>query len=250
MGGCLTRRLGANAASGGSGDPYIANVVLLLGCEGTNGSTTVPDESPAAHGNGTITGLNNDAKLSTSVSKFGSSSLRFDGTNDSVTWADSADWSFSNGAFTVEGWFYFDSAAIESNAALISHWQANISEREWALRYRGDLATNILQFDVSSDGTASNLSVTTSAWSPTASTWYHIAVDRSGDVFRIYVDGVMLGTATNSITMFGADTILRLATLTTDFFQGNMDEIRITKGVARYASDGGYTVPTTAFPRS
>jgi hypothetical protein len=29
-----------------------------------------------------------------------------------------------------------------------------------------------------------------------------------------------------------------------------MEELRITKGVARYASDSGYAVPTAAFPRS
>ena len=34
------------------------------------------------------------------------------------------------------------------------------------------------------------------------------------------------------------------------FFNGNMDEIRITKGLARYASDSGYTVATQSFPRS
>jgi hypothetical protein len=33
-------------------------------------------------------------------------------------------------------------------------------------------------------------------------------------------------------------------------FGGWIDELRITKGVARYASDGGFTVPTAAFPRS
>ncbi len=34
------------------------------------------------------------------------------------------------------------------------------------------------------------------------------------------------------------------------FLIGWLDELRITKGVARYASDGGFTVPTAAFPRS
>ena len=30
----------------------------------------------------------------------------------------------------------------------------------------------------------------------------------------------------------------------------NLDEVRITKGVARYASDSGFSVPSPAFPRS
>jgi hypothetical protein len=42
----------------------------------------------------------------------------------------------------------------------------------------------------------------------------------------------------------------RVPTFTTFDLNGWLDEIRITKGVARYASDSGYTVPTAAFPRS
>ncbi len=33
-------------------------------------------------------------------------------------------------------------------------------------------------------------------------------------------------------------------------FDGWIDELRITKGVARYASDSGFAVPTSAYPRS
>jgi len=37
---------------------------------------------------------------------------------------------------------------------------------------------------------------------------------------------------------------------TANDWQGRFDEIRVTKGIARYASDAGFTVPTAAYPTS
>jgi hypothetical protein len=37
---------------------------------------------------------------------------------------------------------------------------------------------------------------------------------------------------------------------TTTAINAWFDEVRITKGVARYASDGGFTVPSARYPRS
>ena len=58
------------------------------------------------------------------------------------------------------------------------------------------------------------------------------------------------GTPANS-AMFNFNTPLTIGgRATTQYLNGWIDEVRITKGVARYASDSGYTVPTAAFPRS
>ncbi|TIL80512.1 MAG: LamG domain-containing protein, partial [Mesorhizobium sp.] len=63
----------------------------------------------------------------------------------------------------------------------------------------------------------------------------------------------MKGSATpaNSNT-FNAATVLAIGSTSAGArsFNGWIDELRITKGVARYASDGGFTPPTAAFPRS
>jgi hypothetical protein len=234
-------------------DPYFSSTVLLLSCDGVAGSKTFTDESAKLRGNATAGG---DAQVTTGGPKFGSGSGRFDGNSDYLAYADSADFEFGSGDFTVETWALFDSTFIANNdQVLIGKWDTN-GQRDWMLRYDGAAATNALSFYISTAGTAT-VTLLTSAWTPTAAQWYHIAVDRSGSTWRLYVDGVMLVKATSSSTIFNSTAQLRCGIIynsssgaVSGDLRGNLDEIRITKGVARYASDAGYTVPISAYPRS
>lgn len=233
-------------------DPNWASVVFLCGFNSVDGNGDFTDESSAAHGANVITDI--QPSLDTTNLKFGAGSAQFNGTSNFATWSNSADWDFGSGQFTVEGWFRFDAAGIESHQDLLSNWTAGTSNRSWLLEYRGGDATNVLWFAYSTNGTGSTV-IATSAWTPTSGQWYHIAVDRDGsNKFRIYVDGVMLGSATASVTLFAATSVLRVGNSATSggslYFDGNMDEVRLTKGVGRYVSDGGFSVPTAAFPRS
>lgn len=223
--------------------------------DGTNGSQALfPEQSPATNGNISFVG---NAQLSTANPKFGTASLLLDGVGDSCRIVDDADWDFGSGAFTIDIWAYFsDATFISSNAqTLISRWQSSGNQRGWQLRTRGDLGTKTLEFNYTTDGTAGTSAIVSGTWTPTINTWYHIAVDRGGNVFRTYVDGVMLAKVTAAVTIFDASGTLRIGAVDSSgtdvlFLKGNLDDIRITKGVARYASDSGYTVPTAAFPHS
>lgn len=233
-------------------DPNFSSTVLLMGFNGSNGSTTFTDESFVARGNA---GGVNDAQITTSTVKFGTGSLRLDGTLDRIYYADSADWNFGSGDFTVEMWVLISSlASLDADMAFISQWATTGSQRSWLLQYNGSLATNTLSFVGSSAG-SSGTTLATANWTPTQDQFYHVAVDRSGNVFRLYIDGVMVGTSTNAFTFHNSTTDLRIGNVSsagveTNLLRGNIDELRITKGVARYASDSGFTVPTAAFPRS
>lgn len=242
---------GATGGLGGS-DPYFSSTVLLLSGDGTNGSQVFTDESFVARGSASV---ENDAQVITSHKKFGTGSVRLDGLLDNLRYADSNDWNFASGDFTVEGWFSFDAANIGSVVqVLVSQWETN-ANRNWIL----SLQTTSLQFAVSTNGSAAAgapfpLSYT---WTPTADTFYHIAVDRSGTTWRMYLDGAMVDKETSSNTLFDSSAVFRVGastsnngTVLVNELKGNVDEIRITKGVARYASDSGYSVPTAAFPRS
>lgn len=241
------------SGGGGGSDPSFSSVVFLSGFDSVNGSSQFADESTANNkGNNVITDI--DPALDTSVMKFGAGSAQFNGTSHFLTWADSTDWDLGSGQFTIEGWFRFDAAGIEATQALVQQWTASTNNRSWLIQYRGGAATNDLIFVYSTNGTSSTV-IATSAWTPTSATWYHLAVDRDGsNKFRIYVDGVMMGSATASVTLFAATSVMRIGNSATgggsEYFDGNIDEVRITKGVARYASDGGFTPPTAAFPRS
>jgi hypothetical protein len=218
-------------------DPNFSNVVFLAGFDGTNGSTSISDESLSNHGAASITG---NAQLSTAQKKQGTASLLLDGTNDYISWPDSNDWSLGTGQFTIEGNFYF--AATTTNALLIAQWVTG----GWAFWIDGG---NLYFRDGSSVDSGKY------AWSPSLSTWYHLAVDRdSSNVLRIYVDGVMrVKTTGYSQNIPDGNGVLKIGSLAPYFagydLNGNVDEVRITKGVARYASDAGFTAPTSAYPR-
>lgn len=242
-----------SSASGGvvATDPNFASVKLLLSGDGVSGSTTFTDESPAAHGNATVAG---DAQVSTSLVKFGTGSVRLDGLLDHLSYADSTDWEFGSGAFTIETWALFDAANIEATNILMGQYSATGNQRGWRFYYNGATATNNLVFIYSTNGTAL-VTPLVFAWTPTANVWYHVAVDRSGNSWRLYIDGAMVASATDTGTIFAPTSLLRIGAdetsgLATNLLKGNLDEIRITKGVARYASDLGYAVPTAAFPRA
>lgn len=227
-------------SSGGSSDPSFSSVKLLMGFEGVNNSTGAPgmnDESPALRGTATATG---NAKINTALFKFGSSSLLLDGAGDYITFPDSADWDFGTGMFTIEGFFNFP--ATPSNAALIAQWPGG-----WTFWLLGG------QLFLRCPGGDS----AAYTWSPTLNQWYHVAIDRdASNTLRIYIDGVMrVKHVTFTLNITGSTSVLAIGSLLPGGFSGydlnaSVDEIRITKGVARYASDSGYTVATAAFPRS
>jgi hypothetical protein len=221
---------------GGVSDPDFASTKLLLGFEGVDGSTTFPDESAAARGNATVFGA---AQVDTAQFKFGAASGLFNGSSSYLTFADSADWDFGNGAWTLECFVRHNSLPATF------HYLGNFdSTNGWRMRY----SAGQLAFNSSATGNA------VYAWVPPIGQWFHIAADRvaAGGKTRLYLDGVMVDSTTGSGSI--ADSALalhigRYAASGIQYFDGWMDELRITKGVARYASDSGFTVPTAAYPR-
>lgn len=242
-----------NASSGGVvTDPNFAKVKLLMGFEGTNGSTAFVDESGSPH---TMT-ANGNAQITTSQFKMGAGAAAFDGTGDFISSPDSNDWWISNNGgnaakFTVELFARF--LVKQTSQALIGQWDnaGAVGNCCWFFNITG---SGSLQF---TDVNSTSQQTLSAPFAPTLGQWYHLAADRdASNKMRIYVDGSMLISGTNPNTWNNSTnslTIGRIGTGTTfssSDFNGNMDEIRITAGVARYASDSGFTVPTAAFPRS
>jgi hypothetical protein len=92
----------------------------------------------------------------------------------------------------------------------------------------------------------------TFSWSPSTSTWYHVAITRSGTSLRAFVNGSQIGTTqttSNSLTASGAFCCVGEnldGGGQSQFINGYVDDLRITKGYARYTSN--FTPPTAAFP--
>ena len=223
-----------------SGDPYFGSVVLLCGFNGADAATSTTDEATAK----AIT-FNGNAQLDTAQQKFGTASLLLDGSGDYLSLADASAWAFS-GDFTIELFVRYNSV---TDAEFISQWTTSGTTAGFMF---GRTAAGGLEFIFYN--AASALQTVARSWTPSASTWYHVCVDRSGNDFRLYVDGVMLGAkTTNSAIPRDAAQPLNIGRInhtTPRYLNGWLDEIRITNGVARYASDAGFTAPTAEFPRT
>lgn len=237
-----------------SGDPHWANVVFLSGFNRNtvNDSTSFTEESSKAR---TVVATGTSAFTTNTNPKFGVGSLYAPtpgGVRTKYYWtvADNDDWSFGSSPFTVEAWVSFANSPASGVHRLLGQYNTSTNQRSWALT----VEAGVLQLLLSTAGT-SGTAIATSAWAPTLNTYYHVAADYDGTAYRTYVDGVMKGKSVTSLTLFNSSANLAIGAVeynlgaNTDFV-GYMDEVRITKGVARYASDSGFTPPTAAFPRS
>jgi hypothetical protein len=218
-----------------------ANVKLLLHCNGADTSTTFTDESASAH---TVT-PHADAQIDTDQSVFGGASALFDGSGDYLSIQDSDDWYFANGDFTIDFWVRFNSSS-GGQGLIDQYW----SSRSWVLGIGGG---GSLYFGYSLDGSGYNN--TDTGWNPSINTWYHIAYVRYGNFLRLYVDGVQQGSdvdiGTNSL--YNSTVELWVGCHHTgsggntpgSFLNGRIDELRISKGIARWSSN--FTPPTEEY---
>jgi hypothetical protein len=208
-------------------DQDYRNVSLLLHGNGTNGSTTITDSSLTPK---TVTAINN-AQISTAQSKFGEASIAFDGTGDEISIPASADFQFGTGDFTIEGWCYLLSAPTTGFPDLFKDLNAN----------------GFINFRQSTffAATTSSAIIATSPSGPSINQWFHYAVTRSGNTFRVFLNGVS-GTPGTFTGTWGATGTVTLGGGNTQQLHGYIDDLRITKGVARYTAN--FTPPTAPFP--
>jgi hypothetical protein len=249
--GFISGRGAIDPAAGGGGptDPNFANVKLLMGFEGSNGSTGAPgmtDESSAAHGTATV---NTGASISTAQFKAGASSLFLDGASD-ILFTDSSDWDFGAGLFTIEG-FIRPHALPAFNQFICNQWSIFDGDQSWVFY----VATNKLAWLMTATGGGgAAVGMTGTTTLVIDSSQYHACVDYDGSKYRLYLDGVMEGSYSTPTTIHNSSLALAIGSaangITSANYAGYLDELRITKGVARYASDSGFTVPTVPFPRS
>jgi hypothetical protein len=226
----VTLSLQPGAATGASGDPNFANVSLLLHMDGSNGSTTFTDSSNNGH---TITVFGN-TQISTAQSKFGGASALFDGTGDYLRPPATSTLAFGTGDFTIEFWVRW--VNVTGAQAPFSYGNTIIS----LIKNASHTATFIIN-NVSSSGTTV---LSTGAW-------YHMAMCRAGGSFRFFLNGTQEGSTLSNTTNFTSNQpfIGRRSDNSFPYYlNGYIDDLRITKGVARYTSN--FTIPSEAFPDS
>ena len=183
------------------------------------------------------TGINDmetvgDAKVSTAVSKFGGSSMAFDGSGDYLSIRSVPELAFGTGDVTLECWLYLNSTS--GTQTIAARW----APRGWLWQFTSSTMTVYF-------GTTG----TSFSWSPSTSTWYHLAITRSGGSTRFFVNGTQTGSTQTNNGDASASGIITVG-MNDDGIQqplnGYIDDLRVTKGYARYTAN--FTPPTQAFP--
>lgn len=202
-------------------DPYENYVVFFSHFDGNNNDSITSDYNGMA-----ISSYGVAPKLSTTQSKFGATSCAFIGTG-SLTVNDPL-LNFYTLDLTIEGFVY----PTGSGSPFLNC----------------QTATNRINFLCASSTSASLIvvgSTVVSGITLTANAWQHIAIVRSGNTWTVYVNGVSAGSGTNSSSFDCTVSGIGGSVSGINYFNGYVDELRITRGVARYTAN--FTPPSQAF---
>lgn len=250
------------AGRGGDGKTYIGlsgvtgtfNVGNTLSFYADNGVTVLASGTiEAVNGNtyqldGSVSGFlldtdrnnkpitrNGDAQLSVARQKFGSASLALDGTGDYLSLASDNDFGWGTGDFTLEGWFWKNSAS-----QMLLFDQRTSGSSQLSVYVESNAAGNLRLFVNGSYVLTSSNAMTTGAWN-------HVAISRASGTTRFFINGTVSTTTYADTNDYGtAKPLVIGATWSgSTAFNGNIDEIRVSKGIARYT--GTFTPATSEF---
>lgn len=218
-------------------DPHWDKVAALLHFDGD-----FTDES----GLGTYTkSATGDVSFS-SEGYFGDCVAFGTGTASYVTTDNLSAWNFGNQDFTLEVFLYL-TKPLANQESLMGIYGRPYNESTFVWGYTSAVG---LLFDFRAGNTY--IAGPRYAGAIPANQWLHLAVTREGSVFRMFLNGVLVATSTSTATLNYPGTPLKIGGGVNDnaytSFQGRVDELRITKGVARYTEN--FTPPTEPFPNN
>jgi hypothetical protein len=254
--------IGTAYSSGTRFTGYISNLRLTTGSNLYTSAFTPPTAplQPIANTSLLLSGTNagiydatlqnniqtvGDIHVRTNVTKYGTGSMFFDGNGDGLNFPSI---NLGAGNLTVEWWGYQNSNLTYFNQDNVYAGEIFAGSSTGALgiiTYSGSqsAATNIwvYVYGVST--------VFQPAISISLNQWNHFALTRSGGSWRMFVNGIQVGTTSTtngSYNLVDNKTIgWRNLASNFNYFPGYIDDFRITKGYARYT--GNFDVPTRSF---
>ena len=164
--------------------------------------------------------------------------MYFDGTGDWLSSPPAVNLSYSSGNFTIEAWVYPTTLSgtkpiVESRSSA-----ASTTGYAWLVNSSGYLNVYVNGF----------LGQSSSAL--TANVWTYVALVRTGtgtNQTTYYINGIASGTITmsgNITDPISYETKIGGSTSAGEVWVGYIDDLRITKGYARYTTN--FTAPTSA----
>lgn len=229
-----------------AGDPYYSSVVLMLHGDGTSGTKVVVDDSPTPK---PLT-CKGTAQVSSAQSKFGGASLKLGGAvGDGIDTPYHPDFDLGTADFAIEFDLWLASWGKAGIFGLYYTQIVGCQEQSlvngWAVWLKGT-STGRAAVEMRIAGINSEFS-----YSFGLNTWYHIEVSRASGTVRCFVNGALVGSASNA----GSGNGTRKLSIgyhqddqrgDTFVLDGFLEELRITRGLARNTS--AYTPPPASYP--
>lgn len=213
----------------------------LLHFNGDDASTTFTDES------GKTWTPRGNAQIDTAQYKFGGASGLFGGTNSSIDAPVTAlDLYFGIGDFTIDFWANIHTITTDKVACFYEDFTDTANFIQF-YNYNYPEGTHNWIFRIKSGGTT--LVSIAYVDNITYDTWHHYAIVRNGTNFSVYRDGTSKGTGTLTGAVVDTSFLISIAKWSNagaaQYFNGWIDEYRISKGIARWTSN--FTPPTKAY---
>ena len=239
----------------GAGEPftgYISNMRILNGTALYTGTFTPPTAPLTAIANTSLLTcqsnrfVDNSANAfaitkydNTSVQSFNpfqrhsAATMYFDGTGDYLLVPYNSNISITTGNFTIEAWCYPTTTTNDVDSL-------------WGYGVYGTMlyhAGTTWYWEVG-DGGGNYFTITGTA---SLNVWNHIACTRSGSTFTLWINGVSAGTNTTAGALSSSRALYISNNMSggTQLFTGYINDLRITKGIARYT--GTFVPSTSAF---
>ena len=217
-----------------AGDDQFAKVTAMFNFDGSDGDTT-GSGLDASNKNLTVSYSSGD-ELSNTQTKFGATSLYV---ADNVTISSSDGFNMGTGDFTIEGWYYFTS--FSNSFGHYDQWNGSSTGSGNVQMWNSTSAQGKIKWYY--DGGSNFTSSTTMS----TGQWYHVAYVRESGTLKMYFNGTVDSNTQSYSSQFGKTGTLYFG----DQHAGGggapqyyIDDLRITKGLARYTSN--FTAPTTA----
>lgn len=237
---------------------YISNVRIVKGTAVYTSAFTPPTNPlTAISGTSLLLGFTNagiidnamannlltsgSAQINTGLFKYGTGSISFNGTNSYLSVPNTSTSAFGSNNFTIEFWI-LASAIPAAGSVTLFDTRPPSTNGAYPLIYLNNDATIRLYVSSADRITSSVVS---------SNTWHHVAICRSSGSTKMFLNGTQTGVTYTDATTYLASTTFVAASYgggasITGFLNGYIDELRITKGVARYTEN--FTAPQQAFP--
>tara|TARA_R100001198_G_C5234321_1_gene212703 strand:+ start:1004 stop:2572 length:1569 start_codon:yes stop_codon:yes gene_type:complete len=192
------------------------------------------------------------ASIQSSIKQHGAGSLLLNGTDQYVTIPNHASFQFGSGDFTIEAWVY-QTATAGSDAAdrhpIVSRMDGS-TNRSFHVGIVESSGQQKLQFSYTTDGESGTSGQYTFDCDVTINAWHNVAIVREGSNLYGFLNGTSLSSSTagagaiSSKTIFVGTSPLTIGYrgLSDQYFQGYIDDVRVTKGLAVYTTS--YSVRT------